>query len=125
MNVLIDSSGWIEYFSNGGKSVFFEKAIIKTPKQKLVVPSIVVYEVYKKIKKDAGEEKAKQAIAHIVNASTIIHIDSIIALEAAEISLKEGLAMADALIKASAEINNAILLTTDNHFKGMENTEVY
>lgn len=124
MNVLIDSSGWIEFFSNGSNAEKFEAFIKSSPKESHFAPAIVLFEVYKKIKKEFGEDKANQAAAYIVDATTIVPIDERIAIFAAEISLQSGLAMADAIIKATAELNSAELKTMDAHFVGMENVEI-
>ncbi|MDO8634241.1 MAG: type II toxin-antitoxin system VapC family toxin [archaeon] len=124
VNVLIDSSGWIEFFSKGKKSGKIEKYIQNASKESNFVPSIVLFEVYKKIKKEFGEDKANQAVAYIVDSAKIIVLDERIAIYAAEMSLQTGLAMADAIIKATADLKNAELKTLDNHFKGMANVEI-
>ena len=124
MNVLIDSSGWIEFFSNGKKAEKFGKYIKNAAKENFFTPSIVVFEVYKKIKKEFGEDKANQAVAYIVDSTNLVPLDERVAIYAADLSLTTGLAMADAIIKATADLNNAELKTTDNHFKGLENVEL-
>ena len=85
--------------------------------------SISVYEVYKKIKFTFGERKASKAIAYIISNSRLIDVDSKICISAAEVSLKKDLSMADALIFSTAKLSNALLLTRDSHFKGMDNVE--
>lgn len=83
-----------------------------------------MYEVYKKIKKETGEAKANEAIAYTIDNTTTINLNERIAVYAADLSLKTGLAMADALIKATADLNNAKIVTSDNHFKDFPNAEV-
>ena len=124
MNVLIDSSGWIEYFSNGKNASRYLVFIEKASKKNCLTPTIIIYEVYKKIKKEFGESKANQVIAQIVDCSQLVELDERIALHAAEISLQSGLAMADAIIKATADLNGCRLITGDHHFKGLENVQV-
>jgi len=119
-NVLIDSYGWIEYFSDGplaGKYVpYIQKADPKTH----ITPSIVLYEVYKKLKKESEEERALEAYGYILAYTRVVHLTEEIAIEAADVSLKENLAMADAIIRATAGKFNAKIVTGDLHFKGLK-----
>jgi len=121
---LIDSSGWIEFFAKGKNSEKWHKKILGAKKNIYITPSIILYEVYKKIKRELSEEKADEAIAHIINSTTIIQLDEKIAIHAAETSIKTGLAMADSIIKATADLNNAKISTGDNHFKNFDNAEI-
>ncbi len=118
MNVLIDSHGWIEYFSEGPLASKYAKYIETANSSEYITPSIILYEVYKKMKSVIGEDKALKAIAHIIEHTRIVSIDKKIVLNAAEISLKTKLAMVDSLIKAVAEEINAKIITADIHFKG-------
>jgi len=117
MNV-IDSSGWLEYFAKGGNSSFFAPAIKDT--QALVVPTICLYEVYKRIvgQRDDDEE-ALAAIAWMATGQ-IIDLDQEIALSAAILSREHKLAMADSIILATAQAMDATLWTQDAHFAGLE-----
>ena len=83
--------------------------------------SIILYEVYKRIKKINGEQAAIIAYAHIIANSTVVPLGKKIALEAADISIGEGLGMADAIIMATARMCGARIVTSDIHFKGKEN----
>jgi len=121
VNVLIDSSGWIEFFANGKNAEKWRKLILSADKKTHITPSTVLYEVYKKIKRDFAEEKADEAIAYIIDSTRVIQIDEGISIDAAEKSLVHGLAMADAIIKATADLNNAKIITGDSHFKTFEN----
>ena len=80
--------------------------------------AIEVYEVYKIIRRDHSEEHAIAAVAALTRA-TIVPIDESMALEAADISLKLGLAMADALVYATAQRHGATLVTGDADFAGL------
>jgi len=124
VNVLVDSSLWIEYFSNGPKTNKIAKIIQSANKESYKTPSIVLFEVYKKIKKDLNEQRANEAIAHIVDLTEAIALDERIAVHAAEVSIETGLSLADAIIKATAELTNAKLKTMDKHFKGLKDAEV-
>ena len=118
MNVLVDSHGWIEYFSEGPLATKYAKYIENANISEYITPSIVLFEVYKKIKSTVGENKALKAIAHIIEHTRIISIDKKIVLNAAEISIGTKLTMADSLIKAIAEEMDAKIVTGDAHFKG-------
>ncbi|MFA4855339.1 MAG: type II toxin-antitoxin system VapC family toxin [archaeon] len=124
VNVLVDSSLWIEYFSNGPKTNKIAKIIQNANKDAYKTPSIILFEVYKKIKKDLNEQAANEAIAQIVDLTEVIGLNERIAVHAAEISIETGLAMADAIILATAELANAELKTMDKHFKGLKGVEV-
>ena len=120
MNVLIDSYGWIEYFSEGPLANKYAKHIESATKKQFFTPTIVLYEVYKRIKKMKGEQNALIAHAHIIANTTTVPLTKKLSLEAAEISLSEGFGMADAIIKASANLTQSIIVTSDKHFKGIK-----
>jgi len=124
VNVLVDSSVWIEFFSNGPKAGKAGKIICGASKNCFKTPSIVLFEVYKRIKKGLDEQRANTAIAHIIDLTEIIALDERTAVHAAEKSILSGLSMADSIILATAELNNAEIKTLDKHFKGMKNAEV-
>ena len=77
-----------------------------------------IYEVYKVIRRDLSEERALEAVAALHRA-TIAPIDEALALEAADISLASGLAMADSLVYATARRYGARLVTADTDFEGL------
>ncbi|MBI3169340.1 MAG: type II toxin-antitoxin system VapC family toxin [Chloroflexi bacterium] len=116
MNI-VDSSGWLEYFANGGNADFFAPAIEDT--KNLLVPVICIYEVFKRIRQQRGVNEAQQHIGDM-KLGTVIEIDESLALSAAQISHDLKLPMADSLILATARANNAILWTQDEHFKGLD-----
>ncbi len=118
MNILIDSSVWIEFFAEGPKAKALEKYL--KPPHKTILPSIVSYEVYKKIKDTKGERIAILILAQLERlSSTSIPIDQGLAIQAADLSLQYKLPMADALIYSTALLKNATVLTMDAHFKGL------
>ena len=84
MNV-VDSSGWIEYFAKAKNAEFFIAPIQDL--ENLLVPSICIFEVFKRLALDIGEEEALQAIG-IMSYGQIIELDRKIALDAAQISLE-------------------------------------
>ena len=115
--ILIDSFGWIEYFTNGPLADKYAKYIETASHINTLTPTIVIYEVYKVIKREAGEDKALEAYAQLKNTK-IIPLDENITLSAADISLEFGIPMADSVIYATAKRFDAKIVTSDPHFKG-------
>ena len=87
-----------------------------------MTPTIVVYEVYRKIKKAMGEEKALEAYAQI-SRTRIVELTESLSLEAADVSLKMNLGMADSIIVATSKAYNAEIITSDKHLKEKENVK--
>lgn len=115
--LLIDSSGWIEFFADGPLATQYSKYLKDF--SKIVTPSIVIYEVYKKVKKERTEEDALLVVS-LINKTTVVSLNESIALLAADISLKYALPMADAIVYATALENNCTVVTGDTHFKGLD-----
>lgn len=113
---LIDSSGWLEFFTDGALSEKYFHFLDKT--HELIVPSLVIYEVYKKIKNERSEEEALLAVAHMGRGKVVV-LDDALAMSAADASLKYKLAMADAIIYATALQEKAKLITSDMHFSDL------
>lgn len=82
MNV-VDSSGWMEYFADGSNADFFAPAIESV--SELVVPSISIYEVFKKVLQECGESEGFQAVA-TMQQGKVVDLDATLALRAAKIS---------------------------------------
>jgi len=118
---IIDSFGWIEYFINGPLSEKYAQYIDKCRPDTCLTPSIIIYEVYKIIKREKSEEKAIFTIVHIDNYSTIINMDMKTATLGADSSLEQGLGMADAIIWGIAQEHGAKIVTSDKDFKGKDN----
>ncbi len=115
---LVDSSGWLEYFADGKNSEFFTPAIEDVAN--LIVSTINLYEVFKKILQHRDETDALQAVS-LMQQGKIIEIDSTISLNAAKISYDMKLPMADSLILATAKMHDAILWTQDSDFENIPN----
>ena len=113
---LVDSSGWLEYFADDKNSGFFAPAIEDT--ERLIVSTINIYEVFKKILQQRNENDAIQAVS-VMQQAQIVDVTSSLSLFAARISYENKLPMADSLILATAKSKNAILWTQDSHFKGI------
>ena len=111
MNV-VDSSGWLEYFTDRKTAAFFAPAIEDT--EKLLVPVVTIYEVFKKVLRERGENAALQ-IAAMMQSGQVIALDSTLALDAA----RHPLPLAGSIIYATALRHGAILWTQDEHFKDL------
>lgn len=115
MNVL-DSSGWLEYFTDDKHADVFEPIIENG--ENLMVPSICFYEVYKVLNRELGKSKALDGIALMANGKEV-SVDQELALTAAQINAEHGLPMADSMIYAIAKKYDAILWTLDSDFEGL------
>ena len=115
MNV-VDSSAWLEYFANGPNASFFASAIEET--EALIVPSIVLLEVFKRFLQQRAESEALQAAA-IMRQGKVIDLDSVLALSAAKIGVTNKLPLADSVILATARRFNATVWTQDEDFEGL------
>jgi predicted nucleic acid-binding protein len=120
VRTLVDSSGWIEFFAEGPLADRYAP-YLRTPAQ-LVTPTIVLYEVYKRLKQERGEDLALFATEQI-RATQIIPLTESLALLAADVSLEYGLAMADAVVYATARDQDARLVTSDADFKTLPAVE--
>ena len=116
MNV-IDSSGWLEYFINGPNASFFAPTIQDVAN--IVVPTVSIFEVFKRTLIERGRTDALEAVA-IMYDGKVIDLDREIALIAADLSFELKLPMADSIILATTRAYNATLWTQDEHFKDIE-----
>lgn len=116
MKVLLDSSGWIEFFTGGPLAERYGSYL--SPRYQLITPTIVLYEVYKKIKRERGEETAL-LFAGRLSATQVIPLTDSIAFLAADLSLRHGLAMADAIVYATAKDQEAEVVTGDADLKNL------
>ena len=115
MNV-VDSSAWLEYFANGPNAAFFATAVEKI--DDLVVPSLTIYEVFKRVLQQRNEGDALQAVA-VMQQGGVVDLDARIALSAARISLECKLPMADSVVLATARAHGATLWTQDADLKDL------
>jgi toxin FitB len=117
---LVDSSGWLEYFADGPNAGFFSRPIQDL--SQLVVPTLNIFEVFKRILQQRGEGDALQAIA-VMQQATVVELTSPLALDSARLSLAAHLPMADSIILATARAFGATLWTQDADFKDMEGVQ--
>lgn len=120
--IVVDSSGWIEFFLDGPKAGIYAR-YLQHP-EKILTPVIVVYEVYKKVKRERGEQLAKLCLAQI-EKTQIVPITQTIALLAADLSLEFSLPMADALVLATARAQKSELITSDSDFQNIPGARVF
>jgi len=116
MNV-VDSSGWLAYFAKGSNGAFFAPVIQDTAN--LIVPTICIYEVYKRILIQRDAEDALNVVGWM-SLGQVVDLTRDIALLAADLSLEHKLPMADSMILAAARAYEATLWTQDEHFNGLE-----
>ena len=119
MNV-VDSSGWLEYFADGPNADFFAATVENL--SELVVPSVSIYEVFKRVLQQRDESDALQAVA-VMQQGLVVDLDAAIALSAAKMSVELGLPMADSLVLATARAHDAVLWTQDADFEGIDNVQ--
>ena len=112
--IVVDSSGWIEFFTDGPLAAQYAARLRSLTS--VVMPVIVLYEVYKRLKRDLSEDDALVAVSAMQRA-TVVPVTAEIALTAADLSLEHGLAMADAVILATARLHRAELVTSDRDFE--------
>lgn len=121
MNV-VDSSAWLEYFAAGPNAQHFAPAIEEV--SRLVVPTVVLYEVFKRVLQQADEAAGLQAAAAMGQAS-VVDLTPELALQAASLSARLSLPMADSMILATARSRDATLWTQDSDFEGIEGVRYF
>jgi predicted nucleic acid-binding protein len=116
MNV-VDSSAWLEYFADGPNAAFFARPIGVV--DELIVPSLTIYEVFKRVLQQRDEGQALRAIA-VMQQGTMVNLDARLALSAARLSLELRLPMADSVVLATARVHGATLWTQDADFREID-----
>ena len=115
---VVDSSAWLEYLTGGVHATHFAAAIEDS--RHLIVPVIVLYEVFKKVLRERGEQQALQ-VAGAMHAGKVVAVDAALALDAARFSLP----LADSLIYATAQRLGALVWTQDDDFKGLPGVQYF
>jgi predicted nucleic acid-binding protein len=116
MNV-VDSSGWLEYLADGPNADTFARPILATAR--LVVASISLFEVFKRVMVQRGEDVALEAVA-LMRQARVVPLDDGLALDAARLSVECRLPMADSIILATARAHRATLWTQDADFENLD-----
>jgi predicted nucleic acid-binding protein len=119
MNV-VDSSAWLEYFANGPNASFFTPPIEDL--ERLIVPSVTIYEVFKRVLQQRDEGQALQAVA-TMQQGTVVNLDERIAVNAARVSVDLEIPMADSIVLATARAHGAIVWTQDEDFRDLPNVQ--
>jgi predicted nucleic acid-binding protein len=115
---VVDSSGWVEYMGAGPKAESFAR-YLDFP-ETLLLPSVIVFEVYKKVSREHGKTLAEGFLSQAFGfGSRLIALDLELSILAARASLDNRLPMADAIIYATAQRYNAQLVTSDAHFANL------
>jgi toxin FitB len=114
---LVDSCGWLEYFADSPQADFYAAAIEDT--SNLLVPTICLLEVFKRILQQRSEDAALQAVA-VMHQGLIVPLTPEVALQAARIGNELRLPLADSVILATAHTFQGIIWTQDAHFKNLE-----
>jgi toxin FitB len=117
---LVDSCGWLEYLADGPNANFFASAIENS--EELLVPTLCILEVFKRVLQQRGEDAALQAAA-LMQQGQVIDLDSGTAVTAAKIGHEIKLALADAVVVASARIHHAVIWTQDSDLKNIEDVK--
>lgn len=118
----MDSSAWLEYFAGGANADRFAPPILAT--RDLLVPTLALYEVFKRVRVQRGDSEALQAIA-VMEQGRVIDFDRALALAAARISLEHDLPMADSIMLATARQFGATLWTQDADFEAIEGVKYF
>jgi predicted nucleic acid-binding protein len=115
---VVDSSGWLEYLTGSSRADLFAAAIEDTAN--LYVPVISIYEVFKKVLRERGENDALQ-VASVMQAGHVVDLTAALAIEAA----RHPLPLADSIIYATAILRGAMLWTQDEHFQGLPQVQYF
>ena len=121
MNI-IDSSGWLEYFSDGPNAIHYLPPLNDT--SSLIVPVITIYEVFKVVFREFAENEALQSIA-AMQKGKIIDLNANLAMEASKLSLQYNLPMADSIILATARAYDCVIWTQDSDFQHIEGVNYF
>lgn len=121
MNI-VDSSGWLEYFAGGPNSENFSLPLKDAAS--LIVPVITIYEVFKVVLREAGEDEALQSVA-AMQKGEIIELNINLSMSAAKISMQYDLPMADSIIFATAKKHQCDIWTQDAHFENLPRVKYF
>lgn len=115
MNV-VDSSAWLEYFADGPNAKHFARAIENS--EQLLVPTITLLEVFKRVSQQRSDSAALQCVA-VMRQGAIAELDAALALRAAALGLQFRLPLADSIVYATAQVAGAMVWTQDSDFEGL------
>lgn len=116
MACVVDTCGWIEWLTDGVLAADFEPLLDDLAD--VYIPTVIQFELYKWVKRERGEARALE-VAALTEQGSVVPLHTTISLLAADIALQHGLSFADAVIYATAQHKDAVLVTADDHFKGL------
>jgi predicted nucleic acid-binding protein len=119
---LLDSSGWLEYLLDSSLADTFEP-VLKNPGE-LIVPSIAIYEVVKKLLVERDEDYAL-TVAVQMQQGNVVNLDAALAAYAAKVGKEYQLPLADSIIYAITLLYGCTLWTTDRHFEGLSGVRYF
>ncbi len=119
---LVDSSAWLEYFADGPNAKVFASAIEDL--DHLLVPTLCLLEVFKRVLAQKGETEALEKVAQM-HQGKIVDLDASIAINAAKIGFTLRMPLADSVILATARMHQAVLWTQDGDFEGIEGVKYF
>jgi toxin FitB len=115
---VVDSSAWLEYFAGGPNASYFAPAIEDVGR--LVVPAVVVYEVYRRLLHSGRGGTDSLEVLGVLRAGRVVDLDASLAIDAAKVGLEHKLPLADSIVLATARRMRATLWTQDADFEGLE-----
>lgn len=118
---LVDSCGWLEYLADGPNAGFFAGYL--EDQEKLLVPTICITEVFKRVLQQRGEDASLLSTA-LMQQGNVVALDSTIAVEAARLGYKHSIPLADGIILATAYMHKAVIWTQDADFKGLRDGKI-
>ncbi len=121
MNI-VDSSGWLAYFADEPNARHFLPPLKDSAA--LVVPTVTIYEVFKVVLRESGENEALQA-AVAMRKGTVVDLTSSLAVASSKISLENGIPMADSIIIATAKEYEATIWTQNSDFKNLKKVKYF
>jgi predicted nucleic acid-binding protein len=117
---LVDSCGWLEYLADGPNADFFARSLEN--QEMLLVPTICITEVFKRVLQQRGEDAALHTAA-LMQQGQVVDLNAAIAIEAARLGYKHDIPLADGIILATAYIHKAVVWTQDADFKGLRDVK--
>ena len=121
MNI-VDASGWIDFFLAGTNGPKFNPVIENT--SELLVSSVNMYEVHRVLSRKLPVELRDMCL-EVMRRAPVIELNDERAIAASELSLKHGLAMADAAMYAIALEHKAVLWTQDADYQGLAGVKYF
>jgi predicted nucleic acid-binding protein len=121
MNI-VDSSGWLAYFADEPNAKHFLAPL--SDSALLIIPTVTIYEVFKVIVREAGENEALQVIV-AMQKGRVVDLSATLAMAASRLSLEYQLPMADSIILATAQEFKAVIWTQDSDFKNISNVKYF